>query len=316
MRAVLSGLAISLLTHAAIAAQVRDDGDPLNVVARVAALQPSWEARVNAPPAADVAPTGAVLVQAAARLEEATLHAEAPPKPAPAPKAPLLVSSRPTDVGPAVSPKRAPEPRRERAGRPARPSKASPEAERETTSVTPPVAPALDATSRSAARHAPADSADTGEAPRAAAAVAPGPSFDAEPGQLQPAGGSDVPSDRGPKATDGEGASDVAGTPSASRAERLARVAEARGRVERGLRYPKAARRLGLEGEVLVRCRPEAGRWDVAVARSSGVEHFDREALRATREAVVDLPASGDGFVLPVRFRLVDAGGLAEHRDG
>jgi len=75
--------------------------------------------------------------------------------------------------------------------------------------------------------------------------------------------------------------------------------------------YPAMARRLGIEGLVLVRVRVSAAGIpeDVSVAQSSKNSALDEEALRAVRESRFEPARRGDTAVahvveVPIRFRL------------
>lgn len=75
--------------------------------------------------------------------------------------------------------------------------------------------------------------------------------------------------------------------------------------------YPPMARRLGVEGLVLLRVQVSAGGLPehVSIAKSSGNASLDDEALRAVREARFEPARSGETAVahvveVPIRFRL------------
>ena len=75
--------------------------------------------------------------------------------------------------------------------------------------------------------------------------------------------------------------------------------------------YPALARRLGIEGLVLVRVQVSAAGVpeQVSVAQSSGAGSLDEEALRAVRESRFEPARRGDTAVahvveVPIRFRL------------
>lgn len=73
------------------------------------------------------------------------------------------------------------------------------------------------------------------------------------------------------------------------------------------LLYPPIARRMGWEGEVLVRVVVREGRVEeVKVERSSGHTLLDRSALRAVREALKEISDINTSFtlIIPVIFRL------------
>ncbi len=300
MRALFSGIAVSLLTHAGIAAQVPAGEEGLSVVAKVAALQPAWEARV-VEAAPEVAPAG-------------PLHAPSKARPAASPPTPteeVADGSRPgtgAPTAPPAPPERGPA-TAAKAPSPRPAARPKVERERPAAATTPtPVIPAQGAAEDNASAglttETPADGRSNGTE-RVPAAEGTG-----SPDGPAALGSSTAPGD----GSGGGRPAATAGGGDEAHAAGLARVAEARAKVEKGLRYPKAARRLGLEGEVLVRCRPEAGGWDVTIASSSGVDHFDREAVRATVEALAALSPEGRPFVLPVRFRLMDNGDVAGRR--
>ncbi len=73
------------------------------------------------------------------------------------------------------------------------------------------------------------------------------------------------------------------------------------------LLYPPIARRMGWEGEVLVKVVVREGRVEeVKVERSSGHTLLDRSALRAVREALKEISDINTSFtlIIPVIFRL------------
>jgi protein TonB len=77
-------------------------------------------------------------------------------------------------------------------------------------------------------------------------------------------------------------------------------------------RYPRVARRLGLEGKVLIKISVDRqGRLlNAVIKRSSGQEILDKEALRMVRAAApfTSLPNDFDKpsvmVVIPVKFKL------------
>ena len=76
--------------------------------------------------------------------------------------------------------------------------------------------------------------------------------------------------------------------------------------------YPLVARRLGMEGVVLLEVvvAPDGHAADVRVARSSGYPALDESALTTVRERWRFIPAHRDGVpvesrvTVPIRFRL------------
>jgi periplasmic protein TonB len=78
--------------------------------------------------------------------------------------------------------------------------------------------------------------------------------------------------------------------------------------------YPIVARRLGMEGVVLLEIvvAPDGRPTSVRVARSSGYPPLDDSAVRTVRESWRFLPAVRDGqphesrVTVPIRFRLTD----------
>jgi protein TonB len=75
--------------------------------------------------------------------------------------------------------------------------------------------------------------------------------------------------------------------------------------------YPRSARQLGQEGEVLIRANldPEGNPEEVRLLRSSGIEALDRAAIAAVRRWVFE-PGRRNGVAVvawvqvPIRFTL------------
>jgi len=302
-----AALAASLIGHVAWAATLSPEPpdverrvlrDPVPVVL-VASLEAPITVSVR-PATPPPAPAGEALAEVLRRGSAGTsagTSAAARRPPRPEPRAAQVEPAQPRARPPRPAPARARPPR-------ARPAK--PVAAQAADSPGPVAAePPREASSPVSPDDPPESPASPGEQTEEALGAEPGA---AEPGV---AASADDGEGEGPGEGEvGDGGDAAGGDGPFGRGEALtAYLAELSRRAHAAVRYPRAARRLGLSGEVLVACTVDArGRVIAAsVARSSGVEALDAAAVAAVRGLALSPPDAGlltalERVRVPVRF--------------